>query len=367
MSAPEATSTVPTTRRYRVIHRTCYTYDAEVSSSYGRCYLTPRELPHQRVLDTDVTIDPDPDDRSSGLDAYGNTDTYFHVHADHLALVVTGASVVEVDPIDSGLLVSPAVRAPWEEARPVAAGAGLAAEFTLDLDPPEITDAVRDYASEVFTPGRPLIDAVVDLTSRIFRDFTYKSGATAISTRVDTVMSRREGVCQDFARVAIACLRSVGLAARYESGYLATDPPPGRERTFGADASHAWAAVWLPGDRWLAFDPTNDKLVDERHVTVAWGRDYDDVPPLRGVIYTDATRSEIDVSVDVSPLEEGVDPAAGLAAAKSAAEKSAAEKSAAEKSGAESSAGNSSADDPAAVGRSAPQVSPQRSPDEGIG
>lgn len=293
----------PTTRRYRVIHRTCYTYDDDVSSSYGRCYLTPRDLPQQRVRQTELAIEPEPDDRSTGLDVYGNTDNYFHVRTAHAALTVTGTSIVEVDPIDTGLLTSPAARAPWEQARPAVAGAGLAAEFVYDLDPPEITASVRTYADSVFTPGRPLIEAVTDLTNRIFTDFTYRSGSTAISTKVAAVMDRREGVCQDFARVAIACLRSVGLAARYESGYLATDPPPGAERIFGADASHAWAAVWLPGDQWLAFDPTNDKLVDERHVTVAWGRDYDDVPPLRGVIYTDATKSQIEVSVDVCPID----------------------------------------------------------------
>ncbi|MEE4022937.1 transglutaminase family protein [Gordonia sp. PKS22-38] len=288
------------------MHRTCYTYDDVVSSSYGRCYLTPRDLPGQRVISADVRIEPEPDDWSTGVDVYGNSDSYFHVRSSHDELTVTANSVVEVDPPDAGVLLSPAALGPWELARPAAVGvAGAAAtEFALDLYPPEITDAVRDYAAGVFTPGRPTIEAVTDLTGRIFRDFTYKSGSTAISTRVDTVLERRMGVCQDFARLAIACLRSVGLAARYESGYLATDPPPGAERIFGADASHAWAAVWLPGDDWVAFDPTNDKLVDERHVTVAWGRDYDDVPPLRGVIYTESKKSRIDVSVDVSPIDE---------------------------------------------------------------
>jgi transglutaminase-like putative cysteine protease len=309
---PGATDVPVHTRRYRVMHRTRYTYDDVVSSSYGRCYLTPRELPQQRVRSAEVIIEPEPDDESTGVDVYGNSDSYFHVRTNHDSLVVTATSIVEVDPPDAGLRLSPAALGPWEQARPAAvgtAGAGVT-EFVLDLHPPEITPAVADYANQVFTPGRPLIEAVTDLTSRIFRDFTYKSGSTAISTRVDTVMERRMGVCQDFARVAIACLRSVGLAARYESGYLATDPPPGKVRIFGADASHAWAAVWLPGDRWLAFDPTNDKLVDERHVTVAWGRDYDDVPPLRGVIYTESKKSRIDVSVDVSPLgpDEGERP-----------------------------------------------------------
>ncbi|MGV9711154.1 transglutaminase family protein [Gordonia sp. NPDC003424] len=291
-------------RRYRVYHRTCYTYDDDVSSSYGRCYLTPRELPHQHVVDTEVRIEPQPDDWSTGVDVYGNSDSYFHVRTSHEELVVTATSVVDVDPPDAGLLLSAAALGPWEWARPAGLGAAgaEAMEFVLDLTPAEITPAVMAYARQVFTPARPLIEAITDLTSRIFHDFSYKSGSTAISTRVDTVMERRMGVCQDFARVAIACLRAVGLAARYESGYLATDPPPGRSRIFGADASHAWAAVWLPGDHWVAFDPTNDKLVDERHVTVAWGRDYDDVPPLRGVIYTESKKSHIDVAVDVSPM-----------------------------------------------------------------
>ncbi|MCF3937475.1 MULTISPECIES: transglutaminase family protein [Gordonia] len=311
MSSPEQGRAVEpgATRRYRVMHRTRYTYDDVVSSSYGRCYLTPRDLPGQRVLDAEVRIDPEPDDWSTGVDVYGNSDSYFHVRSNHDELTVTATSVVEVDPPDATVLLSAAALGPWELARPAAAGvAGAAAtEYVLDLYPPEITAAVREYAGDVFTPGRPMIEAVTDLTGRIYRDFDYKSGSTAISTRVDTVMQRRMGVCQDFARVAIACLRSVGLAARYESGYLATDPPPGRERIFGADASHAWAAVWLPDDHWVAFDPTNDKLVDERHVTVAWGRDYDDVPPLRGVIYTESKKSRIDVSVDVSPIESAPD------------------------------------------------------------
>ncbi|MFT4395746.1 transglutaminase family protein [Gordonia lacunae] len=291
-------------RTYRVMHRTTYTYDDDVSSSYGRCHLTPRDLPGQRVHSTSLEIEPEPDDRSTGIDVYGNHDSYFHVRTSHRELTVTARSVVEVDPVDPGVLLSPAARIPWEQARPsVVDGreSALAAEFVLDLERPEITSAVREYAAGVFTPGRPLVEAVTELTSRIFADFTYRSGSTAITTRVDTVLQRREGVCQDFARVAIACLRSQGLAARYESGYLATEPPPGTEKVFGADASHAWAAVWMPDGRWLPFDPTNDKLVDERHVTVAWGRDYDDVPPLRGVIYTDSTKSRIDVSVDVSP------------------------------------------------------------------
>lgn len=292
-----------TSKTYRVRHITTYHYDGEVSSSFGRFYLMPRNFPGQRVLEATITISPTPEDRSSGIDIYGNTDGYFHVLADHRTLVVEGNSLVEVAPIDQALLNSPAALAPWELARPLGAERSAAVEFVLDLFPSQITSEVAAYAAVSFIPGRPLIEAVRELTTRIYTDFTYKSGSTTTTTTVAAVFERREGVCQDFARVAIAALRSQGLPARYVSGYLATEPPPGRERVIGADATHAWAAVGLPGDQWIAFDPTNDKLVDERHVTVAWGRDYGDVPPLRGIIYADSAKSRIEVSVDVAPVD----------------------------------------------------------------
>ncbi|NKY16842.1 transglutaminase family protein [Tsukamurella spumae] len=292
------------TRTYRVVHSTEYTYDDSVSSSYGRCYLSPRDMPGQRVLEHEISIDPEPSDRSEGVDAFGNIDTFFHVTTPHTELVVRGSSLVEVDPLDRAITGEGAAIAPWELARPVGAAGAIASQFRLDLEPPEITDSVRAYADAIFTPGKPLVEAIRDLTTGIYTDFQYHSGATSVSTRVGDVMERREGVCQDFARVAIACLRSKGLAARYVSGYLATEPPPGQDRVVGAGATHAWAAVWLPGDIWLPFDPTNNKFVDERHVTVAWGRDYEDVPPLRGVIYTESKGSKIHVSVDVAPLPD---------------------------------------------------------------
>lgn len=177
----------------------------------------------------------------------------------------------------------------------------------MDLNPPEINPDIAAYAAESFPPGRPLLAAVTELTARIYTDFTYKSGSTTVSTRVADVFLARKGVCQDFARLGIACLRSQGLAARYVSGYLATNPPPGKPRLIGADATHAWATVWLPGGsgdgHWIDFDPTNNKFADERYVTLAWGRDYADVPPVRGIIYTDAKESTITVSVDVAPVE----------------------------------------------------------------
>lgn len=292
-----------TTRRYRVRHCTEYQYSATVTSSYGRGHLTPRDTELQRCLSFDLDIEPAPADRSVSRDAYGNVSSYFHITERHHALTVVADSVVEVDSPPHALYAAGSAVRPWESSRPTGRTGFLATEFTLDLTPSEVTDEVRDYAATSFVPGRPLIEVIRDLNHRIFSDFTYQSGSTTVSTRVAHMLTARTGVCQDFARLAIACLRANGLASSYVSGYLATDPPPGKERMFGIDATHAWAAVWTPDGHWLGFDPTNDQLVDERYITVGWGRDYADVPPLRGIIYTDSEHSVIDVSVDVSPLD----------------------------------------------------------------
>lgn len=297
---------LPASRCYRITHRTEYRYSDVVTSSYGRGHLTPRATPQQRCIGYELDIDPNPSDRSTSRDVYGNISSYFHVTQHHRALTVVSNSVVEVDPPDHEVYSAGAALAPWEAARPIGREAVLATEFTLDLSTPEINDAVREYAAPSFQRYRPLIDVIRDLNARIFRDFTYRSGSTTVSTKVSDVLTAGEGVCQDFARLAIACLRANGLAASYVSGYLATDPPPGKEHLFGYDATHAWAAVWTPQDHWLGMDPTNDQLVDERYVIVGWGRDYADVPPLRGIIFTDAEHSVIDVSVDVSPFSSGV-------------------------------------------------------------
>jgi transglutaminase-like putative cysteine protease len=300
----------PVARRHRITHRTKYGYSDVVTSSYGRGFLTPRDSLRQRRLAHQLIIEPAPADSSTSQDAYGNVSSYFHVTQPHNTLKVTSDSIVDVYPPAPGLYTNgPAVQ-PWEAARPAGRIGALATEFTLDLNPPEITDGVRDYAAASFVPGLPLIEVLRDLTSRIFSDFTYRSGSTTISTGVNEVLAAREGVCQDFARLAIACLRANGLAASYVSGYLATDPPPGKDRMIGIDATHAWAAVWIPQEpgqfEWLGLDPTNDQMVDERYIIVGRGRDYADVPPLRGIIYTNSEKSVIDVAVDVAPYEGDV-------------------------------------------------------------
>jgi transglutaminase-like putative cysteine protease len=293
-------------RSYQITHRTVYSYSDVVTSSYGRGFLIPRDSTSQRCLSHELIVDPEAADSSTGRDVYGNISSYFHVTERHHILSIISSSVVEVDPPTPELYGGGSARAPWEIARPVGLDGALATEFTLDLQPPEITDELRAYAAPSFEPGRPLIDVLRDLTSRIYSDFTYRSGSTTVSTQVSQVLAAREGVCQDFARLAIACLRANGLAASYVSGYLATDPPPGKERMIGIDTTHAWASVWTPQNQWLGLDPTNDQMVDERYIIVGFGRDYADVPPLRGIIYTDSESSVIDVAVDVAPYEGGV-------------------------------------------------------------
>ena len=289
-------------RRYRIEHRTIYRYSDEVSTSFGRGYLKPRDLPGQRCLQHNLSIEPTPSDLSHGVDVYGNYNTYFQVTNSHTELRVVGLSDVEVSSPEPDPDV---LGQPWERARPSSTSDARAVEFTLASPLVRMPVQIHEYALRTFIEHRPIGEAIVDLTHRIFAEFKYHPGSTTVSSTVADVLEARAGVCQDFAHVAVACLRSVGLACRYVSGYLATDPPPGKERMVGADASHAWAAVRLSDGSWLGFDPTNDQLADERYTIVAWGRDYDDVPPLRGVVYTDAETNEMDVSVDVAPLAAG--------------------------------------------------------------
>lgn len=295
--------------RYRVFHRTDYTYAARVHDSIGQFHLVPRELPWQRVLAHDVTVDPHPGIVDADADSYGNSVTFFHVTAPHTRLVIEATGDVEVSIPEHS---QAALSTPWELSRPLAhpsaAGAWSATEFALPSPRVQQVGQAADYAAASLTAGRPIGEAVTDLMHRIHADFDYDATATTVTSTVSDVLRTRAGVCQDFAHLALSCLRSHGIAARYVSGYLATTPPPGKERVFGADASHAWLAVWLPAaegeeaGRWLAIDPTNDQWANDRYVTVAWGRDYGDVSPVRGIIFTKGKKSTLRVQVDVAPL-----------------------------------------------------------------
>ncbi|OYT99497.1 MAG: transglutaminase [Burkholderiales bacterium PBB1] len=290
--------------RYTVEHETRYAYTAPVSQSWQLGRLTPRGLPWQRVLSHSLQIDPPPDERHEALDSFGNSVSHFGLHGAHRQLRVRMQCQVEVGERPAADLIAAltvdavreALRRPYGDACDL--DAARMAEPTR-LVP--LSEAARLYAEPSLQPDRPWFEALSELTHRIHADFEFDAGATTVSTSVDEVMQHRRGVCQDFAHLMLACLRGHGLSARYMSGYLLTNPPPGMPRLMGVDASHAWVAAYLPDHGWVEFDPTNNQLADRRYITLAWGADFADVVPLRGVILGGGTMQRMDVSVSVIP------------------------------------------------------------------
>jgi transglutaminase-like putative cysteine protease len=292
--------------RFSVVHRTEYDYSAPMTDGYTVAHLLARETPYQRVESTVLESEPEIDESDTQVDVFGNTVVRLGVHHPHHRFVVTSRSVVEALPPPSWDALQASTET-WEEA--VAAVERLRGDAAVDVGPyaavterTPAVEGVRAFAAEVFTPQRRLVDAVDALCSRIFREFEFDSSFSDISTPVDDVIAARRGVCQDFAHVSIACLRAVGLAARYVSGYIETGRPPGEEQLTGADVSHAWASVWSPSLGWLDLDPTNDQFPPTRHVVVGWGRDYFDVAPVRGVVIGPSAEQTLNVSVDVRRL-----------------------------------------------------------------
>lgn len=300
-------------RTWDLVHRTTYTYPLDVTDSYGRAVLTPRDLPDQHRLAHTVDVDPAPADQAEEVDYFGNVTTYFGVTDPHRRLVVTARSQVEVTRTVPEPTDLPGTG--WEQvAQAVADGSGLSTPGDLvalremQLPSAQVVpdDAVRAFAAPAFAPDRPLREVVRDLCHRIATGMAYRTGSTTVHTTQAELLAQGAGVCQDFAHLAIAALRAHGLPARYVSGYLETRPGPDRPRLRGADASHAWFSVWLPGYGWWDVDPTNDRFVDDCYVVLGWGRDYHDVPPLRGVVFTEGTGSTLEVAVDLVPT--GTDP-----------------------------------------------------------
>jgi transglutaminase-like putative cysteine protease len=280
---------------YEVVHTTRYAYTEPVSVSHHVARLTPRALPYQECLAHALDVEPRAATQASHVDYFGNLTTFFATQGPHAELRVTARSTVSVSPRP---VPEPDVVPPWERAAdhrelPLEALDGL-------FDPLSSSQAqpFAEYARKSFSPGRPLLDAVLELTTRIYDDFTFDTKATTVATSLADVFRLRRGVCQDFARFEIACLRSLGIPALYVSGYLETAPPPGKPRRIGADASHAWLAVYCPGKGWIDVDPTNNVLPSTGHITLAWGRDYGDVSPIRGVILGGGGHS-LQVNVDV--------------------------------------------------------------------
>jgi transglutaminase-like putative cysteine protease len=288
---------------FTVRHLTTYRYSREVAYSRLVAHLAPRATSRQRPQAFELSVTPVPVQCLERCDFFGNKTNWFTVDEPHAVLAVLAQSRVEVRPAaDVGARAGPA----WESVRralelPTDPEALEAVQYTFDTPLTAVNADVVAYARTSFQPGRPLLACVLDLNARIYGDFEYDGDATDTGTTVERVFQSRAGVCQDLAHVGVAAVRAMGLAARYVSGYLLTQPPPGRERLVGADASHAWFAVWIPSLGWIDFDPTNDLLPSAEHVTTAWGRDYADVAPIHGII-TGGSAHEVEVAVDVMPL-----------------------------------------------------------------
>ena len=289
---------------YRVTHTTTYEYPEPVSLCHNVAHLTPRTAPGQTCLSSKLSITPEPAVWKEFTDFFGNPAVFFGLQSPHRRLTVTARNQVDVCRLPPP---APAATPPWEAVRDrmrADRSPELLDAYQYAFDSPYVQaqPEFAAYAAVSCTPGRPVLEALLDLTGRIHREFTYDPRATTVATPLAQVFAGRSGVCQDFAHFQIACLRSLGLAARYVSGYLCTNPPPGQERLIGADASHAWLSVYCGDAGWLEVDPTNDQMPSTKHLILSWGRDYEDVSPIKGVILGGGQHS-VTVSVDVAPVE----------------------------------------------------------------
>ena len=294
---------------YDISHRTTYRYGAPVAQSHHVLHLAPRETPHQVIRRHSLMLEPAPTSRVDLADYFGNPMSILTIEVDHRESVMHARSTIEVRPPPP---VDLAASSAWETVRDLAANPATATAdgATAPLEVAELAcrsrhtqpfAAIHDYAVASFPAGRPMLEAVWDLTARINEEFAFDATATDISTPLARVLEQRRGVCQDFAHLALACLRVMGLPGRYISGYLLTRPPPGQPKLQGADASHAWIAAWAPESGWIEFDPTNKVIPAGEHIAIAWGRDFEDVSPISGVLLGGGDHS-VSVAVDVTPV-----------------------------------------------------------------
>ena len=286
--------------RYSVRHRTFYRYGQKMSSGQSIGHLRPRDTPNQDVVSASIAVEPAPEDRTSWIDSFGNPVDSFTITARHETL-----EVVSMCSVDVRVPIVPALDEPWENVM-AAMSTGLsddeisAQQFALPSPFVPYMFELHALAKETFTKSRPFGDALRALTHLIFSTYSFDPHFSDVSTPLEDVVAHRRGVCQDFAHLMVGAMRAIGFAARYVSGYIETDPPLGETKLIGSDASHAWCSVYVPGHGWIDADPTNDQLPPRRHITVAWGRDYGDVPPLRGVVLGPASTQAMTVEVDVT-------------------------------------------------------------------
>lgn len=289
---------------YKIVHRTTYKYKYPVSRGNHVACLRPRSIERHSLRQSELKIKPSPASVTERIDYFGNHLCFFTVEEPHDELIVEARSEVVMEDKPATL---PQQSLPWEDAVSLLShdhqpDALEAYQFRFESPRIRLKPEFAAYALQSFTPGRPLHDALLDLTARMHADFRFDSKVTTVRTPIEEVFQKRRGVCQDFAHMQIACLRSINLAARYVSGYLRTYPPPGQPRLVGADASHAWVSCYCPGLGWLDVDPTNNVVPTDGHVTIAWGRDFGDVSPLHGLILGGGVHT-LKVAVDLEAVD----------------------------------------------------------------
>jgi transglutaminase-like putative cysteine protease len=310
---------------YRIVHRTSYEYEMPVLHAHHLARLKPRRLPYQRVAHAEVECEPQAHGVFDFTDYFGNHAQTIEVLERHESFELVATSLVDVSPRALSNQARLNVGS-WDSVRAFLGSREApldAQEGVCDSPLVRAHSTFRSYAADCFAPGRPLVEAVTHLNQKVFEEFAYEPLATTVSTPLAQVMRERRGVCQDFAHVLLGCLRTFGLSGHYVSGYLETVPPPGVKKLVGVDASHAWVAVFVPDHGWLELDPTNGILPSDRHITLAWGRDFSDVSPVKGVVLGGG-RHSVHVGVDVEPVR-GAEPSASLPSVASASSPSVAE------------------------------------------
>lgn len=294
---------------FSVIHKTTYNYANNVTYCHNLANLKPKTFVGQELLEYELEIEPKPTILKENIDFFGNSVTHFSIEKQHKKLVVTAKSKVkrsyeaQKNTSISDACKSVTLEQALAKLKVLSPEIIEAKQYFLDSAfINNISETIHNYAKKSFQKERSVFDATNELMQRIFKEFKFDASFSTVATPIDEVIEAKKGVCQDFAQVAIACIRSMGLPARYVSGYIETFPPPGKEKLFGTDASHAWFSVYIPDFGWIDFDPTNNQIPKNQHITVAYGRDYYDVPPLKGVIYGSG-ESTLKVAVDIRPFK----------------------------------------------------------------
>jgi transglutaminase-like putative cysteine protease len=290
--------------RYKIRHTTEYKYQEKVSTGHNRLCLVPLNAPGQTLLSSDIKVYPTPDESAYVTDFFGNTLLFVSIYKEHEQLTIQSESKVDVENrIQADLARSSTIL--WKDVNEHLAGQGETYAEVIQYTLPSIhvphSEDIKQFTSDCFAEDTTLWNGCEALMKKIFNHVEFKPGFTTVNTPVESVLKLRKGVCQDFAHLMIACLRNIGLPARYVSGYLETIPPPGKEKLVGSDASHAWVSIYFPEIGWVEFDPTNNLLPSYRHITVAFGRDYYDVAPIKGIVFSSGKQT-LTVSVDVTQM-----------------------------------------------------------------